>query len=177
MVWRGCHCRVREKRGQIKTECRAVGMSLSMHEMCSMQQICGLTPPCHSTATVTASNTHSVLNIPSAKAELFLETYNVLFWNLCTFHGVKKHLPCGFFALMAFTPFNQTRLNCCCYIPRIVVEVCLYCAIVEPHSYENCLPLACSILADILTEQLPILLIVCREGLANLNSSQMHKDN
>ena len=37
-----CHCRVRDQRGQIKIECRAMGMSLSMHEMCSMQQICDI---------------------------------------------------------------------------------------------------------------------------------------
>ena len=110
---RGCHCRVREQRGQIKIECCAVGTSLSMHEMCSMQQICCLTPPCHSTATVIASNTHSVLNIPSVKAKVCLETLNVLLGNPCIFHCLEKCCPGGRLATLAFHPFGETSLHCC----------------------------------------------------------------
>ena len=97
------------------------------------------------------------------KAEVCLETFNVLLCNLCIRHGLKKNCPGGRLMSLATTPFNQPCLDAFLFIQRMGPETCCYLGGLKPHPFENCLSFACSCSAHPLSKEFELVWMICRE--------------
>ena len=89
---------------------------------------------------------------------------NVLLGNPCIPHGSDQHSPCGGLGAFASTPFDQPFLHCSFFIHGIGSEACCYCGCIEPHSFKDRPPIACSLSAHMCSEEHEMVWMICRES-------------
>ena len=86
-----------------------------------------------------------------------------MLWNFCINHSSNQHIPCGRFGAFASTPSGQPVLHYFFIIRGMSSFACIYCVLVKPQSFKDCLCFACSFSAYMYSEEHEIVCATCRE--------------
>ena len=96
-------------------------------------------------------------------SQLPLEFPNVLLCNVCITHSLNQHIPCGRLGAFATTPSGQPILHYFFIIQRMGTDARIYCVLVKPQSFKDCLCFACSFSAYMYSKEHEMVCVTCRE--------------
>ena len=106
--------------------------------------------PCKSNTAPLLTTTLLTHSLPP---KCICECCNVLLRNFCIIHSSNQHIPCGGLGAFASAPSDQAFLYCFFIIQGMGTDACRYCGCIEPHSFKDRPPIACSLSAHMSSEE------------------------
>ena len=130
--------------------------------------MCLSTPPCieYKSSYIICKVTKWLKGCSNANvlmSQLPLELPNVLLCNVCITHSLNQHIPCGGLGAFATTPSGQPVLHYFFIIQGMGTDASIYCALVKPQSFKDCLCFACSFSAYMYSKEHEMVCVTCRE--------------